>query len=175
MTGVEHIAAAFAGADKRAALMPYLMGGFPDHDTSRRIGDACIDAGADLLELGIPFSDPLADGPVIQAAGSAALAAGGTTDGVLEVCAALGPRARGRGGGGAGGGGGAAAGQTGRGFARGARPLPTAGPGGGGGAAGRVLPGGRGGTPAKGSRRAARPSTIFPDATERYGAMSEAI
>ncbi|UGS37483.1 Tryptophan synthase alpha chain [Capillimicrobium parvum] len=93
MTGIEHIAAAFAGADKRAALMPYLMGGFPDLDTSRRIGDACIDAGADLLELGIPFSDPLADGPVIQAAGTAALAAGATTDGVLEVCAALAPRA----------------------------------------------------------------------------------
>jgi len=93
VTGIEHIAAAFAGADKRAALMPYLMGGFPDLDTSRRIGDACIDAGADLLELGIPFSDPLADGPVIQAAGTAALAAGATTDGVLEVCAALAPRA----------------------------------------------------------------------------------
>ncbi|MEZ5121515.1 MAG: tryptophan synthase subunit alpha [Solirubrobacterales bacterium] len=93
MTGIEHIAAAFAGADKRAALMPYLMGGFPDLETSRRIGDACIDAGADLLELGIPFSDPLADGPVIQAAGAAALAAGATTDGVLAVCAALAPRA----------------------------------------------------------------------------------
>jgi tryptophan synthase alpha chain len=93
VTGIEHIAAAFAGADQRAALMPYLMGGFPDLETSRRIGDACIDAGADLLELGIPFSDPLADGPVIQAAGSAALAAGATTDGVLAVCVALAPRA----------------------------------------------------------------------------------
>jgi tryptophan synthase alpha chain len=93
VSGLEHIAAAFAGADKRAALMPYLMGGFPDLETSRRIGDACIDAGADLLELGVPFSDPLADGPVIQAAGTAALAAGATTDGVLEVCAALAPRA----------------------------------------------------------------------------------
>ena len=75
MTGIEHIAAAFAGQDKRAALMPYLMGGFPDIETSAAIGDACIDAGADLLELGIPFSDPLADGPVIQAAGTTALAA----------------------------------------------------------------------------------------------------
>ncbi|HEU4658985.1 MAG TPA: tryptophan synthase subunit alpha [Capillimicrobium sp.] len=93
MTGVEHIAAAFAGKDKRAALMPYLMGGFPDLETSRAIGDACIDAGADLLELGIPFSDPLADGPVIQHAGTAALAAGATTDGVLAVCEQLAPRA----------------------------------------------------------------------------------
>lgn len=93
MTGLEHIAAAFAGQDKRAALMPYLMGGFPDLETSRAIGDACIDAGADLLELGIPFSDPLADGPVIQAAGARALAAGATTDGVLAVCERLAPRA----------------------------------------------------------------------------------
>jgi tryptophan synthase alpha chain len=93
LTGQDHIAAAFAGADKRAALMPYLMGGFPDLETSRDIGDACIDAGADLLELGVPFSDPLADGPVIQAAGSAALRAGATTDGVLQVCSALAARA----------------------------------------------------------------------------------
>jgi tryptophan synthase alpha chain len=93
MRGVDHIAAAFAGADKRAALMPYLMGGFPDVETSRAIGDACIDAGADLLELGIPFSDPLADGPVIHAAGTAALAAGATTDAILGVAEALAPRA----------------------------------------------------------------------------------
>jgi tryptophan synthase alpha chain len=93
VTGREHIAAAFAGADKRAALMPYLMGGFPDVASSRAIGDACIDAGADLLELGIPFSDPLADGPVIQAAGTAALAAGATTDDILAVAEALAPRA----------------------------------------------------------------------------------
>jgi tryptophan synthase alpha chain len=93
LTGQDHIAAAFAAAEKRAALMPYLMGGFPDLDTSRAIGDACIDAGADLLELGVPFSDPLADGPVIQAAGTAALKAGATTDGVLRVCEALAPRA----------------------------------------------------------------------------------
>ena len=56
--------------------MPYLMGGFPDLDTSRAIGLAYADAGADLIELGVPFSDPLADGPVIHAAGTAALRAG---------------------------------------------------------------------------------------------------
>jgi tryptophan synthase alpha chain len=92
LNGIEHIAAAFAGADKRAALMPYLMGGFPDLETSRRIGDACVDAGGDLLELGVPFSDPLADGPVIQQAGSAALKAGTTLDGVLGVAEALAAR-----------------------------------------------------------------------------------
>jgi tryptophan synthase alpha chain len=90
--GSERIAAAFDGARGRAALMPYLMGGFPDLETSRAIGEAYADAGADLVELGVPFSDPLADGPVIHAAGTAALAAGATVAGVLEVCAALSAR-----------------------------------------------------------------------------------
>jgi tryptophan synthase alpha chain len=87
--GQDTIAAAFVTSGKRAALMPYLMGGFPDLDTSRAIGEACAEAGADLLELGVPFSDPLADGPVIHAAGTAALAAGATLHGVLEVARAL--------------------------------------------------------------------------------------
>jgi tryptophan synthase alpha chain len=69
--------------------MPYLMGGFPDLDASRRIGAACQEAGADLLEVGIPFSDPLADGPVIHEAGTRALAAGATPAGVLEVAGQL--------------------------------------------------------------------------------------
>ena len=75
MRGSERIAAAFAGSGKRAALMPYLMGGFPDLEASKAIGHAYADGGADLVELGVPFSDPLADGPVIHAAGSAALQA----------------------------------------------------------------------------------------------------
>ena len=83
--GHQRIAAAFAGSGKRAALMPYLMGGFPDLEASRRIGEACIEAGADILELGVPFSDPLADGPVIHAAGTRALASGATIAGVLEL------------------------------------------------------------------------------------------
>ena len=83
--GSEVIAAAFRGAVGRAALMPYLMGGFPDAETSLRIGEACADGGADLVELGVPYSDPLADGPVIHAAGTAALAAGTTTADVLRV------------------------------------------------------------------------------------------
>lgn len=71
--------------------MPYLMGGFPDLETSRRIGEAAAAAGADMLELGIPFSDPLADGPVIHAAATSALAAGASVAAVLEVAAALSP------------------------------------------------------------------------------------
>jgi tryptophan synthase alpha chain len=89
MNGIERIAAAFAGSGKRAALMPYLMGGFPDLETSLRIGEAYADGGADLVELGVPFSDPLADGPVIHAAGTRALAAGATVDGVLGLCSRL--------------------------------------------------------------------------------------
>jgi tryptophan synthase alpha chain len=88
-TGTDRIADAFASHGKRAALIPYLMGGFPDLDSSLAAGEAAADAGADLLELGIPFSDPLADGPVIHAAGTEALAAGATPRRVLGVCEAL--------------------------------------------------------------------------------------
>src|SRR5438128_9701895 len=69
--------------------MPYLMGGFPDPAASRAIADAYADGGADLVELGVPFSDPLADGPVIHAAGTAALDAGATVEDVLRVGGAL--------------------------------------------------------------------------------------
>src|SRR4051812_44586015 len=90
--GAQRIADAFAGSGKRAALMPYLMGGFPDLPASRAVGEAYADGGADLVELGVPFSDPLADGPVIQQAGAAALAAGATVAGVREVARALAAR-----------------------------------------------------------------------------------
>jgi tryptophan synthase alpha chain len=88
-SGLKRIADAFADSGKRAAFMPYLMGGFPDLATSRGIGEAYAAAGADLIELGVPFSDPLADGPVIQAAGTAALDAGATVEDVLRVGGAL--------------------------------------------------------------------------------------
>jgi tryptophan synthase alpha chain len=91
-SGLERIAAAFARSGKRAALMPYLMGGFPTLEGSRAIGEAYVSAGADLLELGVPYTDPLADGPVIHAAGTHALRAGATLAGVLEVATALAPR-----------------------------------------------------------------------------------
>jgi tryptophan synthase alpha chain len=90
-TGIERIAQAFAANGKRAALMPYLMGGFPTLGESVKIGQACVQAGADMLELGVPYSDPLADGPVIHEAGTRALAAGASLAGVLEVARALAP------------------------------------------------------------------------------------
>ncbi len=83
VSGVDTIAAAFAVArdERRAALMPYMMGGFPDlgHRGADRHG--LRRGGADLVELGVPYSDPLADGPVIHAAGTRALAAGATVPG----------------------------------------------------------------------------------------------
>ena len=87
-TGRERIAAAFAAArdEGRAALMPYLMGGFPDAQTSLAVAESYAEAGADLIELGVPFSDPLADGPVIHAAATRALAGGATLEGVLSIC-----------------------------------------------------------------------------------------
>jgi tryptophan synthase alpha chain len=87
--GADRIAAAFALRRGRAALMPYVMGGYPDMQTSLAIGQAYAANGADLVELGVPYSDPLADGPVIHAAGTAALQAGATLAGVLEVGEAL--------------------------------------------------------------------------------------
>jgi tryptophan synthase alpha chain len=91
-TGAEAIAAAFRGDGRRTALMPYMMGGFPDAQSSRRIAEAYADGGADLVELGVPYSDPLADGPVIHAAGTAALHAGATTHDVLAIGRALADR-----------------------------------------------------------------------------------
>jgi tryptophan synthase alpha chain len=93
-TGAARIAEAFESAkgEGRAALMPYLMGGFPDQGTATAVAGAYADAGADLIELGVPFSDPLADGPTIHAADTAALAAGATLESVLETCAAVGER-----------------------------------------------------------------------------------
>jgi tryptophan synthase alpha chain len=92
VTGIERIAEAFESAranGRRAAFMPYLMGGYPDLETSRRIGIEYALGGADLVELGVPFSDPLADGPVIHAAGTAALRAGVRLPDVLEVGRAI--------------------------------------------------------------------------------------
>lgn len=86
--GPQRIAEAFSGHGRHAALMPYLMGGFPDMSASLMVGRAYVEAGADLIELGVPFSDPLADGPAIQAAGHRALAAGATLERVLEEVAA---------------------------------------------------------------------------------------
>ncbi len=88
--GAERIEQAIRGAEG-AALMPYMMGGYPDLATSVEIGKAYIEGGADLIELGIPYSDPLADGPVIQAAGTVALQNGATFASILGVCRELAP------------------------------------------------------------------------------------
>lgn len=88
----DRIAAAFAAKAGRPALMPYLMGGRPDLEQSKACVLAAADSGADLIELGVPFSDPLADGPVIHAAGTKALNDGITPSDVLEVCEAAAAR-----------------------------------------------------------------------------------
>lgn len=94
VTGEERIAAAFALAreEVRAALMPYMMAGYPDRETGLAVAEAYADAGADLIELGVPFSDPLADGPAIHAAATKALEAGATLATALEVCRTIGDR-----------------------------------------------------------------------------------
>lgn len=72
--------------------MPYLVGGYPDLDASFALARAYVDSGADLVEVGIPYSDPLADGPVIQEAATRALAGGIGTSEVLEVAASIADR-----------------------------------------------------------------------------------
>lgn len=94
MSGEERIAAAFeaAAGEGRAALMPYMMAGYPDRETGLAVAAAYADSGADLIELGVPFSDPLADGPTIHAAATVALEAGSTLATALEVCRSVADR-----------------------------------------------------------------------------------
>ena len=79
-SGIERIGAAFARArsEGRAALMPYVTLGYPDPAASLEVLAAVAGAGADLIELGVPFSDPLADGPTIQHSTQRALECGMT-------------------------------------------------------------------------------------------------
>jgi tryptophan synthase alpha chain len=95
MLGLHRIAAAFATAkaEGRAALMPYFTAGFPDEPISEEILVAIAHAGADLIELGVPFSDPLADGPVIQHSTQVALDHGMTAARAIALVRRL--RARG--------------------------------------------------------------------------------
>jgi tryptophan synthase alpha chain len=90
---VSRIEAAFeaAKAEGRAALMPYMMAGYPSRGASLAIAKAYAES-ADLVELGVPFSDPLADGPTIHAAATAALEAGATLETALEICRAIAER-----------------------------------------------------------------------------------
>jgi tryptophan synthase alpha chain len=79
--------AMFGRLDGEGAFGAFLMLGDPDLETSARLLDAVVDGGADMIELGVPFSDPVADGPVIQAAAQRALAAGLRVDDCLELIA----------------------------------------------------------------------------------------
>src|SRR4051812_35247527 len=75
--------------DKRPGLITYVTAGDPDLPRSAEILQALDRAGADVLEVGIPFSEPLADGPVIQRATERALAAGATASNVLDLVAGV--------------------------------------------------------------------------------------
>ncbi|MGC8635127.1 MAG: tryptophan synthase subunit alpha [Candidatus Limnocylindrales bacterium] len=90
-SGAERIRAGFAAArlDGRLALIPYVVAGYPDAATSEAVALAAIDAGADLLEIGLPYSDPLADGTTLQRASAAAIRAGATLARSLDLVARI--------------------------------------------------------------------------------------
>ena len=82
-----HVSEAFATAkaENRAALIGYLPAGFPNPELSVKLINAMVASGVDIIEVGLPYSDPLMDGPVIQQAVDQALAAGTNTDVVLNI------------------------------------------------------------------------------------------
>jgi tryptophan synthase alpha chain len=85
--GAARIMKAIRGANDegRAAFIPFVMAGYPDRDTSFEVALALIDGGADVLEIGLPYSDPLADGATNQHASSVALANGATLRDSIEL------------------------------------------------------------------------------------------
>ena len=91
MNGLKHIAAAFeqAKSESRAALMPYLTLGYPTPEISLRVIESTAANGADLIELGVPFSDPLADGPTIQHSTQVAIEQGVTGKSCFEMVRTL--------------------------------------------------------------------------------------
>jgi tryptophan synthase alpha chain len=84
---VSRIAATFAAlkTQNRAALIPFVEAFDPDRATSAALLTGMAANGADIIEIGVPFTDPMADGPTIQAAGRRALGAGATVHGVLDL------------------------------------------------------------------------------------------
>lgn len=88
---IGRVGAAFERArdEGRAAFVPFLMAGDPGLGATAALVEALAAAGADVVELGVPFSDPIADGPVNQAAAGRALSAGTTLAGILELVARL--------------------------------------------------------------------------------------
>src|SRR5580704_12485564 len=73
------------GEQAACGLFPYLTAGFPDVATSHALAEAALEAGADGFEIGVPFSDPLADGATLQRANARALAGGATLGTALEL------------------------------------------------------------------------------------------
>ena len=86
MSAIDDVFARCA-AEGRAAFIPFLMAGDPDLEATVPLLDALVAGGADLIELGVPFSDPIADGPVNQRAAARALAAGVKLSGILQLVA----------------------------------------------------------------------------------------
>lgn len=95
MTGADRIRGSFAAAaaDGRSALIPYILSGYPSDADALEAAEAALAAGADMLEIGVPFSDPMADGPTIAEAGRASLEAGGGLESARRLVLQL--RARG--------------------------------------------------------------------------------
>ncbi|MGW7531443.1 tryptophan synthase subunit alpha [Amycolatopsis sp. NPDC054798] len=91
MSGLDELFAA-TRAEHRAALVGYLPAGFPSVDGSKDLLAATVDGGADLVEVGVPYSDPVMDGPTIQAAAEAALASGFRLKQLFEVVEAVSAR-----------------------------------------------------------------------------------
>ncbi len=91
---MSRIASTFSAlrVQRRRALMPFLMGGDPSLDATEAFLLRFAESGADLLEIGVPFSDPIADGPVNQRAAQRALGTGATMSAVLEMVARVRPR-----------------------------------------------------------------------------------
>ena len=92
--GARRLAEVFerARADGRAAFIPYVVAGYPDADAGVDIALAIADAGADVLEIGLPYSDPLADGATLQRASQVALGAGASLDGSLRLIERIGAK-----------------------------------------------------------------------------------
>ena len=89
--GIERIDNKFKQISDRGTpgVMPFITAGFPEIDTTLELVPALVEGGADVIELGVPFSDPLADGPTIQASSLKALKNGVNVAKCLELCSAL--------------------------------------------------------------------------------------
>src|SRR5699024_4437952 len=85
MSSNNRIKAAFSKAGNRSALIPYVTAGDPSVTSTPKLMHELVSAGADIIELGVPFSDPMADGPVIQRAAQRAIERGTTLKTVFEM------------------------------------------------------------------------------------------